>query len=187
LKALEKQVNAGKMIDELKSLKPSSMIQQRDLYIWFVDNVLSFVIGRTNHKKVMSQVVVSQFANTSDISFAHLVLENSLPCWEAKLERQDGGSESRSVTPKYSVTRLHKGSRRGWTKEGLERFAVLFKEVQYTLQRDKGTFDRKYLDLKSEMVRSGKKGRMDVLDTDDFEIPDSLSFGGQVSPSKVMI
>jgi hypothetical protein len=174
--ALEKEVNAEIMFHDLKSLRPLSMINQPDLYVWFVDNILSFVIGRANHKKVMSQVVVSQFANPSDISFAHLVLENSLPCWEAKVQARDGGG----VTPKYSVTRLEqgKGDRRGWTKEGLERFAVLFKEVQNTLQRDKGSFDMKYLDLKSAMVLRGRKGHMDVLDDDDFEIPDSFSCCG---------
>ena len=122
--------------------------EEKDTYGWFFDNVVSFVIGRSQWKHKWGSELLEEYCNVGDEALGLLLLENSWDCWSKRAisgqqkwssrkggqrkKQDDSANKKVEARPMYTVS-LHKEQKteiQGWTKEGLERFNELRKEVE---------------------------------------------------------
>ncbi len=113
----------------------------RVAYTLFCDEVLSLVVGRNEWKVTSMSKKISEFVTVSDEAFGLLLMENSWELWKQMGERarkgEDIGNAKRGsdderggLNTKFTMNGGHVKKNQGWSKEGLQRFVALVKEVQ---------------------------------------------------------
>lgn len=169
-----------------------SLRKNQALYAWFVENAVSFVVGRRGYRKQVNALVrISKVMNSGDEALALLLLENSWEHWREmyNMEFDENGCtrgvnadspngrldarskafrDAKSESPIY--TRCGGGSTKkhgGWSVEGLERYNELFGLVKKSRVTDGKAFDKFWRKRQKRILAEGHGVAVEVDDLDD--------------------
>ena len=117
-------------IDELRA--------NHHLFMFFIQNFLSLVIGWHQFNKSKCSKVVSEYSTISDEAYTVLALENSVEMWTEDISikfqtmSQDLTTDQKKALPKKKYTANAAAAKKygGWTEEGRKCFNSLCQQVQ---------------------------------------------------------
>lgn len=128
--------------------KIEDMRKNNQAYGWFVDNALSFVVGRGVWKEKKGEELLDEWANPGDEALALVLLENSWEAWCARYNARHGKKKQKGdiPRPKYTVqvgpTKNDKETakeKRSWSDAGLQRFNTWRNDVKANRKEDQET------------------------------------------------
>jgi len=116
-------------LEEILTMRDQGTISdEANPFFFFCTKFLSCTVGKRTWNKSKKFAIVSQIATVSDEVYTYLVLENCWDKWESIVE-----NASIKLPTKYTHSTpsdLNKQKYSGWTREGLDRYNELFREVQ---------------------------------------------------------
>lgn len=156
----------------LQSIKDMRRIRSRPAYVELLDCLVRAVVGRKVYVENRMLNPLSEWFTMTDEAFLLLCLESYTAKWnrtwaQASQRRQLQGEQKQGDNEEARYTGKSQGTKRSWSKEGLERFNAIMVDV-YRDRKENGTaFDHVF---KEEMIsRYGKKQNGDGNQDEDHE------------------
>lgn len=146
----------------LESIKDMRRIRSRKAYIELLDCLVRAVVGRKVYVENRMLNALSEWFTMTDEAFLLLCLESYAAKWnrawaqEAQRQEQLGDEkEGDEEDEEARYTGRSKGTKRSWSKEGLERFNAIMVDVYRDREVNGTAFDHEF---KEEMIsRYAKK------------------------------
>jgi len=127
----------------------------RAAYIELIDCLARAVVGRKVYMDNRMTKPLSEWFTYTDEAFLLLCLESYVPKWNRAWARQEEGQQNlAAVDEDARYTGKTKGTKLGWTKDGLERMNALMIDVARDRQANGAHFDNIF---KDEMIRRYNK------------------------------
>ena len=150
----------------LQNIKGLRRIQSRPAYLELVDCLARAVVGRKVYIEKRMTQPLSEWFTLTDEAFLLLCLESYVPKWNrawtqqaslavppAAARRQEGEQKEGNDEAKY--TGRSRGTKRSWSKEGLQRYNALMVDVYCDREKNGTNFDDIF---REEMIkRYGKQ------------------------------
>jgi hypothetical protein len=142
----------------LANISGMRKIASRAAYMELVDCLARAVVGRKVYMESRMTKPLSEWFTCTDEAFLLLCLESYVPKWNrawAQQQQQPEGAPEQNVEYEDArYTGRTKGTKLGWTKEGLERMNALMIDVVRDRQANGTHFDNIF---KEEMIRKYTK------------------------------
>ena len=145
----------------LQSIKDMRRIRSRPAYVELLDCLARAVDGRKVYVENRMSNPLSEWFTMTDEAFLLLCLESYAAKWNrtwaqvAHQQQQQQGEQKQGDEEDARYTGRSRGTKRSWSREGLERFNAIMVDVYRDRQANGTAFD---LAFKEEMIsRYGKK------------------------------
>ena len=157
------------------------MTRDQDIHTFefFVDKILSPVIGKKKAKSMRAKKLLHEYCTKSDRAFAYVTLDNKWNHWEDKFEKKPV-----IRPPRYTNSRTLHRKFEGWTQEGIRKYNNYYLKSERESESPAGyKIEEEYLEKKKEEEenKSSKQKRRKVNDLcpDERIFPMCGAFGCQ--------
>ena len=154
----------------------------KENYIDFIDCLVKAVVGYSKYMENRTRQPLSQWFTLTDEAFLIVCIESYMTKWKHEWMVQRMGPPAtvptRDASPQFYEARYTgktQGTKRSWSKEGLERFNTLMIDVLRNRQEHGATFDADFLEEMKFRYASGIDAASGQSPEDGEVIPVAVS------------